>query len=71
LKEKTIAAQKRQHEVYLRQLDKSALLLFPNSNMQERQINVLYFLNKYGLEFVRWLNTEMVIDSFKHQILPL
>jgi bacillithiol synthase len=71
LKEKTIAAQKRQHEVYLRQIDKTALHLFPNSNMQERQINVLYFLNKYGLEFVRWLNTEMVIDSFKHQILPL
>ena len=71
LKEKTVAAQKRQHEVYLRQLDKTALHLFPNSNMQERQINMLYFLNKYGMEFVRWLNTEIAIDSFKHQLLPL
>lgn len=71
LKEKTIAAQKRQHEVSLRQIDKVALNLFPNGTFQERQINVLYFLNKYGLEFLRWLFTEVHIDKFKHQLLKI
>ncbi|MGB2867350.1 MAG: bacillithiol biosynthesis cysteine-adding enzyme BshC [Bacteroidota bacterium] len=71
LKEKTLAAQKRQHEVYLRQIDKAAIFLFPNSNFQERELNVLYFLNKYGLEFVRWLNNEIEIDKFKHQVVKL
>ncbi len=71
LKDKTIAAQKRQHEVYLRQIDKVALNLFPNSNFQERELNILYFLNKYGLEFVRWLNGELQIDKFKHQIVKI
>lgn len=71
LKEKTIAAQKRQHEVSLRQIDKAAMNLFPSSDFQERQVNILYFLNKYGLEFVRWLSKEIQIDKPKHQLLQI
>jgi bacillithiol biosynthesis cysteine-adding enzyme BshC len=71
LREKTIAAQQRQHEVALRQIEKAALSLFPNSNFQERELNVIYFLNKYGLEFVRWLVGEIEIDKFQHQIIRL
>jgi len=71
LKEKTVAAQKRQHEVFLRQIDKAALHLFPNNNFQERELNVVYFLNKFGPEFVRWLGGEIQIDKFKHQIIQM
>ncbi len=71
LKQKAAAAQKRQHEVALRQVEKAALHLFPFSNFQERELNVLHFLNKYGLEFLRWLHGEIVIDKFKHQIIRL
>ncbi len=71
LKEKTIAAQVRQHEISLRQLDKVAISLFPNSNLQEREMNIIYFLNKYGLEFLRWLRSELVLDNFTHQIINL
>ena len=71
LKEKTIAAQKRQHEVALRQIDKAGANLFPSSDFQERQINVLYFLNKYGLEFLRWLFREIEVDKLKHQLLRI
>jgi bacillithiol biosynthesis cysteine-adding enzyme BshC len=71
LKEKTIAAQVRQHEISLRQLDKVAINLFPNSNLQEREMNVIYYLNKYGLEFLRWLRSELVLDKFMHQIINL
>jgi hypothetical protein len=71
LKEKTIAAQVRQHEISLRQLDKVAINLFPNSNLQEREMNVVYYLNKYGLEFLRWLRSELVLDKFMHQIINL
>lgn len=71
LKEKTIAAQKRQHEVSLRQIDKAASSLFPDSDFQERQLNVLYFLNKYGPEFVRWIFSELQIDKMKHQLLKI
>ena len=71
LKEKTISAQVHQNEISLRQLDKVALSLFPNSNLQEREMNIVYFLNKYGLEFLRWLRSELVIDKFMHQIINL
>jgi bacillithiol biosynthesis cysteine-adding enzyme BshC len=71
LKEKTISAQKRQHEITLRQLDKVALNIYPNYNLQERELNVIYFLNKYGLEFIRWLSDELVIDKYMHQIIKL
>ena len=71
LKEKVVAAQLRQHEVSLRQIDKSSNHVFPSGNFQERELNVLFFLNKYGLEFVRWLSGELAIDIFKHQIIRL
>ncbi len=71
LKERAVAAQMRQHEVSLRQIDKVTNLVFPQSNFQERELNVLYFLNKYGLEFLRWLYGELKIDYFKHQMIKL
>ncbi len=71
LKEKVISAQKRQHEVSLRQLDRAAVSLFPGGIPQERRLNVVYFLNKYGLEFLRWVQGELVIDRFRHQVLHL
>jgi len=71
LKEKAVGAQKRRHEVALRQIDKAANLVFPHSHFQERELNVLYFLNKYGMEFLRWLYDELKIDAFKHQIIKL
>lgn len=71
LKEKTIAAQTRQYEISLRQLDKVAISLFPNSNLQEREMNIVYYLNKYGLELLRWLRSELIIDKFMHQIIKL
>jgi bacillithiol biosynthesis cysteine-adding enzyme BshC len=71
LKQRTAAALARRHEIILRQVEKAVLHLYPQSTLQERTLNVLYFLNKYGLEFLRWLKTELVIDSFKHQIIKL
>ncbi|MEX1138810.1 MAG: bacillithiol biosynthesis cysteine-adding enzyme BshC [Bacteroidota bacterium] len=71
LRQKTVAAQKRQNEVAIRQVEKAANHVFPGSNFQEREINVLHFLNKYGLEFLRWLRGEIVIDKFKHQIIKV
>jgi bacillithiol biosynthesis cysteine-adding enzyme BshC len=71
LKQKTVSAQARKNEATLRQIDKAAQHLFPESVFQERSLNILHFLNKYGLEFLRWLKTELTIDKFKHQIINL
>ncbi len=69
LKQKTIAAQERQNEVTLRQIDKAGLFLRPQGGLQERAINVLYYLNKYGPDFVRWLTGELSAETFRHQLI--
>lgn len=71
LKEKTINAQKKRNEIALRQVEKVANNLLPFGNLQEREINVIHFMNKYGLEFVKWLTQEVRIDLFKHQVIRL
>ena len=68
LKEKTQEAQKKKHEITIRQLNKVSNLLFPNNNLQERELNFIYFANKYGLNIVQWMFNEIEIDRFEHQI---
>ena len=69
LKEKVVDAQKRKHEIALRQVQKAANTIFPNNNFQERELSIIYFLNKYGPDFVKFLKNEIKIDHFGHQII--
>ncbi len=69
LKEKVLEAQKRKHDVALRQVEKISNAIFPNGNYQERELNVIYFLNKFGMNFVAQLNEVLQIGDFRHQII--
>ena len=71
LKNKTENSQQKRHDVAVRQINKALALILPNGNMQEREINFIYFANKYGLDFVKWLFNELKINKFEHQILEL
>lgn len=71
LKEKTVAAQKRRHETAMRQIERAIAGLLPNGSLQEREISVLYYMNKYGPDLVKWLVGEVDITGFKHQVLSL
>jgi uncharacterized protein YllA (UPF0747 family) len=71
LKEKAVAAQRRRNETAIRQIERAAQGLTPNGSLQEREINVLYFMNKYGPDLVKWLTAELDITGFKHQIITL
>ena len=71
LKEKTIEAQKRRHEIALRQIAKIANSILPNGKLQERELNITYFMNKHGLDFVKLLMNELQIDKFQHQVIRL
>ena len=51
LKSKAEKAQQKKYEVTLRQIDRAAVHLFPNSNLQEREINFLYFANSTARNF--------------------
>lgn len=71
LMEKSVAAQKRRNEVAVRQIEKAAYSLLPNGSLQEREISPLYYMNKYGLDLVKWISGELDIAAFKHQLLKL
>ncbi len=68
LKSKAIDAQKKKHEITLRQIDKLANSLFPNNNLQERELNFVYFYDKYGDGFMKKLFDEFKINNFDHQV---
>lgn len=71
LKAKAMAAQARRHETALKQIDKVMNNIFPNGNLQERELNVVYYMNKYGSSFPRWLANELKVDAFAHQVIEL
>jgi bacillithiol biosynthesis cysteine-adding enzyme BshC len=71
LREKTVEAQKKRHEVALRQINKVTNSLLPNGNLQERELNVLHFLNKHGFDFINHLQSEIQIDKFMHQVIRI
>jgi bacillithiol synthase len=71
LKNKSVEAEKKKYDITIRQLSKVRNLLYPNTNLQERELNFIYFANKYGLDLIKWIYNELSINKFEHQILEL
>jgi bacillithiol biosynthesis cysteine-adding enzyme BshC len=71
LKGKAIDSQKRKHETTTRQIDKLSTTLFPNASLQERELNFVYFANKYGDDFLQKIFDELEINKFEHQVIDL
>jgi len=71
LKSKAEKAQQKKYEVTLRQIDRAAVHLFPNSNLQEREINFIYFANKYGEDILKKIFDELQINKFEHQVIRI
>ncbi len=69
LKSKAEKAQQKKYDVTLRQIDRAAVNLFPNSNLQERELNFVYFASKYGDDILKKIFDELQINKFEHQII--
>ncbi|MCP5063652.1 MAG: bacillithiol biosynthesis cysteine-adding enzyme BshC [Ignavibacteriae bacterium] len=71
LKAKAKKLEENKYDIAIRQMDKAKSNLYPNNNLQERELSVINFINKYGLDFFDWLYNELEINEFEHQILEL
>ncbi|MDP4172613.1 MAG: bacillithiol biosynthesis cysteine-adding enzyme BshC [Bacteroidota bacterium] len=71
LKDRTNEAQKKKYEISIRQINKVSNLLYPNSNLQERELPYIYFAHKYGMDFLKKIYDEISIDSFEHQLIQI
>ncbi len=71
LKQKVVRAEKRQQDEVRAQLQKAHVNLRPNGGLQERTINVLYYLNKYSLDLLDELRHALPTNTSAHQIVEL
>ncbi|RPI12328.1 MAG: bacillithiol biosynthesis BshC [Ignavibacteriae bacterium] len=70
-KGKLMNAQMRKSDTTTSQLDKVTNNIFPNNILQERMLNITYFINKYDDMFIKKLFEEIDIHKFEHQVIEL
>lgn len=71
LKARSLKAQEKKYSTVLAQLMRLRNSIFPKGVPQERVFNYIYFENKYGPDFVKWIFNEVNITKFEHQFIVL
>lgn len=71
LREKILKAYKKQSDTMVDSIERTAAFIFPESSLQERHLNILTFLNKYGLDFIDHVSEHLRLDAYDHQVLYL
>ncbi|MCF8267274.1 MAG: bacillithiol biosynthesis cysteine-adding enzyme BshC [Ignavibacteriales bacterium] len=71
LEDKIRKAQENRHEISIRQVNRAKNAVFPESILQERRLNLVYFLYKYGPGFPERLFDMLEINNFQHQVLEI
>jgi bacillithiol synthase len=71
LKKKLYSEYKKKNNYILENLDKIYLNIFPNNNLQERELNIFNYINKYDFSFIDKLYNELGIMDFKHKFISI
>jgi len=71
LHKKIYSEYKKQNEFMVKGVDKLYLNIFPNGNLQEREINIISYLNKYGFRFIDDLYESLEPLDFLHRFLEI
>lgn len=64
-------AQIRRDESVRSRLDAMFTAIMPHKHLQERSLNVAFFLNRYGASFVDWVYDAIDLDDKAHRVLYL
>ncbi len=71
LEKKILQASKRRHEIIHQQLIKTVNTIYPNRKPQERVLNIVPFLMKYGEPLIEQLFDSIDVDDTDQQIIAL
>lgn len=71
LEKKIVQAAKKQNDIAVGQIRKAGDHLYPHGHLQERVLNIVPFLLKYGPVFVDKLDEAIDLDVHDHQILTM
>ncbi|MCB0722057.1 MAG: bacillithiol biosynthesis cysteine-adding enzyme BshC [Ignavibacteriae bacterium] len=70
-KKKFQDAQLRQNDTNLAKMRSVIESVYPNSTLQERVYNIIYFLNKYSPDLINYLYNEINLWDFDHQVIGI
>ncbi len=71
LEKKILKASKKQNEILIQQLHKVKNNLYPANHLQERVLNIVPYLIKYGYPFIDKLYKTIDVNNHDHQIIEL
>lgn len=71
LQGKVVQIAKKSEEKITRQISSARINLYPNNDFQERQLNIFYFLNKYGLDYINQLVHDVPNQFDHHHVLKI
>jgi len=71
LRSQAARAEAQKGELVTRHADQLSQALYPDKGLQERGIGAIYFLARYGLEFLHHLHDAMQSECHDHQIIEL
>ena len=71
LRKKAYAAELRKSETINGRLRSAFSAVYPNGHLQERSVNIVTFLNKYGSHFVDWVHDAIDLDDRGHRVISL
>jgi bacillithiol biosynthesis cysteine-adding enzyme BshC len=71
LRDKAARAEARKNTELLRHAAELSTLLYPNKELQEREIAALYFLQKYGVGLVETLKQSLKAGCLDHQVVQV
>jgi bacillithiol biosynthesis cysteine-adding enzyme BshC len=71
LRTRFIHNRSKRDETTKQQIERLFASLYPNKNLQEREINVLYFLARYGYELIDRIYDEVEVGSRDHKLINL
>ncbi len=71
LRKKAFRAELRKSELINGRIAAAFSSIYPNGHLQERSINIVTYLNKYGTNFVDWLYDSIDLDDRGHRLIHL
>ncbi len=71
LRHRFVSNQAQRHEATHSQIERACTVLYPNKGLQEREINYVYFLARYGYGLTDRLYEAIDVDSHDHQLVYL
>ena len=71
LRSQAARAEAMKSELVSRHADQLSQNLYPDKGLQERGIGAIYFLARYGLEFLHQVHDAIQSDCHDHQVVEL